>query len=217
MNSDMSLIDVGCGNGGSLLRLHSRFRDCVGIDITEAGINAFRNALTQSGIENCRGEVGDAQNSLGTEKYDRLISFEVLEHVQDDVQAAGNMYCALTPGGMAAVTVPNKWWIFETHGAYLPLLPWNRVPFFSWLPKPVHERFAKARIYTRKRITGVLAEAGFEILHVMYVTAPMDVIKWPPLRKFLRKTLFKPHATPIPFLATAIMVIAGKKENQDRG
>ena len=29
----------------------------------------------------------------------------------------------LKPGGRFIISVPNKWWIFETHGADLPLLP----------------------------------------------------------------------------------------------
>ena len=116
----------------------------------------------------------------------------------------------LAPGGRAAVSVPNKWWVFETHGAHLPLLPWNRVPFFSWLPTCIHERLAKARIYTRKRIGGLLQEAGFRIAAVHYVTAPMDRVGWRPLQHLLRRTVFGSDATGIPVLATSIMVLAEK-------
>ena len=114
----------------------------------------------------------------------------------------------LTPGGTLVLSVPNKWWIFETHGARLPLLPWNRVPFFSWLPRPIHGRFARARIYTRGRILRLLAEAGFEILACRYLTAPMDVVRQEGLAALLRRTIFSGPGTRWPILSTSIFVMA---------
>jgi hypothetical protein len=92
--------------------------------------------------------------------------------------------------------------------AKLPLLPWNRVPFFSWLPKFIHERFANARIYTKGRIRRVLEEAGIEVLEMKYVTAPMDVLKEGALKRFLINNVFDTETTPVPFLSTAIFIVA---------
>jgi len=114
----------------------------------------------------------------------------------------------LAPGGTLIVSVPNKWWIFETHGAALPLLPWNRVPFFSWLPGTIHSRFARARIYTRRRITSLVAKHGFQVVDARYCTAPMDVVRNATLARFLRRTVFRGSSTLIPFLATSIFVLA---------
>jgi SAM-dependent methyltransferase len=136
---------------------------------------------------------------------DRLISFEVIEHLPSE-DGVRNYAESLKMGGIAAISVPNKWWIFETHGANLPLLPWNRVPFFSWLPRPLHERWSHARIYTRKRIVKLLEKHGFEILKVQYVTAPMDVVKWKPLQSFLRNWVFRGNSTTNPFKAVSILV-----------
>jgi len=52
---------------------------------------------------------------------------------------------------------------------------------------------------------------GFSVEKVHYITAPMDVISLKPLQTFLRKTIFKNNTTSIPFLSTAIMVLARKK------
>ena len=111
-----------------------------------------------------------------------------------------------------AITVPNKWWIFETHGADLPFLPWNRVPFFSWLPRVIHEKYARARIYTKKRIRLLLEEYGFELLQSDYVTAPMDVLPDGQLKNWLIQSVFKNDTTRIPFKATSIFVVARKKK-----
>ena len=117
----------------------------------------------------------------------------------------------LNPGGLAAISVPNKWWVFETHGAKLPLLPWNRVPFFSWLPRVIHERYANARIYTVQRIIHLMRKHGFTVIDHTYITAPMDVLKEGKLKRFLVKNIFTGDTTKVPFLSTSIFVIAQKK------
>ena len=106
-------------------------------------------------FENCELKILDVVTTSSTEKFDRIISFEVIEHLSNE-SGVQYYFDSLKDDGILAITVPNKWWIFETHGANLPLLPWNRVPFFSWLPKFIHERFANARIYTKKRIKKLL-------------------------------------------------------------
>ncbi len=148
---------------------------------------------------------------LADGSVDFAVSFEVLEHVKEEAQILAELARVTRPGGILAMSVPNRWWIFETHGANLPLLPWNRVPFFSWLPKGLHDRWARARIYTKREICGKLSGAGFEILDSAYVTAPMDVVRWRPLRKFLRSTLFRNDRTGVPWMSTAVLVVARRR------
>ena len=132
-----------------------------------------------------------------------------IEHLRNE-DSVSAYYNVLKDGGLAAITVPNKWWIFETHGARLPLLPWNRVPFFSWLPKPIHERYANARIYSIDRIVKLMEKNGFTVIDYCYITAPMDVLKEGPLKRFLVKNIFKGDSTKIPFLSTSVFVMAQK-------
>jgi hypothetical protein len=87
-------------------------------------------------------------------------------------------------------------------------LRWNRVPFFSWLPGPLHRRWAKARIYTRSGIVGRIAAQGFRIEASRYLTAPMDAARPPALAALLRRTLFAGHTTRVPMLSTSIFVRA---------
>lgn len=207
--NDLDLIDIGCGNGASMFMLSDSFRSCDGIEIEERHKEEFEQYKKAHEGFNCSFKIFDIENSIPSKTYDRLISFEVIEHLTDD-HFVLNFYKTLKPGGVAAITVPNKWWIFETHGASLPLLPWNRVPFFSWLPRPLHERWANARIYTKKRIRKVLEEAGFRVASIEYVTAPMDVLKDGWLKSWLVKYIFKNDTTRIPFLATSLFITAYK-------
>jgi hypothetical protein len=56
----------------------------------------------------------------------------------------------------------------------------------------------------------VLQDHSFEILSTVYITAPMDVVSNPRLKKILRGTLFGRDTTRVPFLATAILLHAKK-------
>jgi 2-polyprenyl-3-methyl-5-hydroxy-6-metoxy-1,4-benzoquinol methylase len=204
-----SLVDVGCGNGASSFLLAERMKECVGIDVGEDNERVYEERKSALGITNCRFLRRDIERDRIEGGFDRLISFEVIEHLRHE-QSVRRFADLLKPGGIAAISVPNKWWLFETHGARLPFLAWNRVPFFSWLPRPVHERFAKARIYTKRRISQLLISAGFRTLQMSYITAPMDVLPEGWLKRVLTETVFRGDTVPIPFLATSIFVVAEK-------
>ncbi len=211
-NHQLDCIEVGCGSGSTINRLANRFRTALGIDIVDYS-NAFDKTKNTFGATNSHFQLLDLENNLPEGKFDRLISFEVIEHLKSEDSIA-RYYEILKPGGMIAISVPNKWWIFETHGARLPLLPWNRVPFFSWLPRPIHERFANARIYTTQRIVALLEKHGFTVIDHCYVTAPMDVLPSGALKRWLIKNVFRNNTTRVPMLSTSIFVFAQKKSGE---
>ena len=207
----LDVVEAGCGNGATLVRISNRFKSALGLDIVDYS-EPFNRQKTQLAAQAEFMQINLETTPLHRQ-FDRLISFEVIEHLRNEdsgVQAYANI---VKPGGLAAISVPNKWWIFETHGAKLPLLPWNRVPFFSWLPRPLHERFANARIYTRKRIINLLDKHGFDVEKVQYITAPMDVLAEGKLKRFLIKNVFTGNSTTNPFLSTSIMVFARRRHD----
>jgi len=209
-NKNFSLLDIGCGNGASMFLLSDKMKRCQGIEITDEHLDQFNNYKKTNKIDNCDYKIVDVVESEASEKYDRLISFEVIEHLSDE-DGVKYYYDSLKDDGILAITVPNKWWIFETHGADLPLLPWNRVPFFSWLPRPIHERFAHARIYTKGRIKKLLEKHGFTVLSCEYIMAPMDVLPEGKAKKWIIKNVFNSDTTKIPFKSTSIFVVAKKE------
>ena len=204
------LVDFGCGNGAQTLRFIDHFDSVTGVDIVASELAAFEAQCRRLGVEDrVRGVLADdGPLPLPDACADVVTSFTVLEHVADERAVLREMRRVLKPGGLLVVTVPNRWWLFETHGADLPLLPWNRVPFVSWWPKRLHDRWARARIYRRGEIEDLMRECGFEPTATMRLTAPMDVLpaKW--LRTLARATLFRSDRTRLPFLATEILVAA---------
>jgi len=205
LDSNLDMVEIGCGNGNTAVPMAKHFKSVMGLEYASVHAKEFEALRAAQGAENAAFGVWDIMAKPYEPAADRLVSFEVIEHLPSD-DGVANYAKSLKVGGIAAISVPNKWWIFETHGAKLPLLPWNRVPFFSWLPRPLHERWAHARIYTKQRICSLLEQHGFEIEKVEYIMAPMDVIKWGPLQRFLRRWVFNSHTTKIPFKAVSILV-----------
>lgn len=209
VGKDLSLLDIGCGNGASMFLFSNEMKNCVGVEINEDHEEEFHYYKEKNGVENCEFKIMDIVKDSPIGKFDRIISFEVIEHLANE-SGLQFYFDSLKEDGLLAITVPNKWWIFETHGAKLPFLKWNRVPFFSWLPQSIHEKYSNARIYTKKRIVKLLEKYGFEILHVQYVTAPMDVLPKGKFKDFLINHIFNFDTTKIPMKATSIMVVAKK-------
>ncbi|MFN8285849.1 MAG: class I SAM-dependent methyltransferase [Chitinophagales bacterium] len=208
-DKNLELLEIGAGNGATLLLMSDEMKSCMGVDIFDHTAE-FRNTRDAKGITNCDIVIRDIEKEDLDKKYDRLICFEVIEHFNSE-ETVKRFTRWLKPGALCAISVPNKWWVFETHGARLPLLPWNRVPFFSWLPKFIHERFANARIYTKSRIKKLLENSGFEVLEMKYITAPMDVLKEGKLKRFLVNNIFNTETTAAPVLSTSIFIVARVK------
>jgi 2-polyprenyl-3-methyl-5-hydroxy-6-metoxy-1,4-benzoquinol methylase len=207
---DASLLEIGCGNGATSVYLAPLMKQVTGVELFPEHQEAFEALLRQHKVTNCEMRLHDIESAPIQPPYDRLISFEVIEHLKHE-ESVANYAASLNPGALAVFSVPNKWWVFETHGAKLPLLPWNRVPFFSWLPRPLHERWANARIYTQSRIRKLLESHGFAVKEMTYITAPLDVLKDGALKRFLQRWVFRGHTTRIPFLSTSIFVVAVRK------
>ncbi len=203
-------MDFGCGNGAQTILLPESSH-VLAADIDRADLLRLQGVLRENKFRHILPLQFDGDRlPVRSQSIDMAISFEVLEHVADESTALQELYRVLKPGGQLILSVPNKWWIFETHGAYLPLLPWNRVPFFSWLPRSIHRRFAKARIYRRSEVLRLLRQHAFRCRRAMYITAPLDVIQSRRIKRFFKRTIFKHDTTRIPFLATSILVQAQK-------
>ena len=204
------LVDFGCGNGAQTLLFRDRFDSLTGLDIVPGQVAAFTAAAQALGVA-ARARAlltGDGPLPLPDACADVVTSFTVLEHVADERHALGELRRVLRPGGLLVLSVPNRWWVFETHGADLPLLPWNRVPLVGWWPKRLHDRWARARNYRRRELEALLRECGFAPERTLRITAPLDVLPEGRLRRWARATLFRPDATRCPWLATEILVAA---------
>lgn len=201
------VLDFGSGNGAQTVELLQWGCRVIACDIDPADVRILAEYAGKNKLESITSVLYDGTHlPFPDDHFDVVVSYAVLEHVHDESHALGEIHRVLKPDGDFVISVPNKWWVFETHGARLPLLPWNRVPFFSWLPESIHRRFARARIYRKSDIIRILEAEGFTVLDASYITAPMDSVHSPVLQKILRAAVFRGDRTSFPFLSTEVIV-----------
>ena len=202
-----SVLDFGAGNGAQTLELLKFGCRIIACDIDAGDLAVLKEYLSMNNITAVTPVLYDGNRLPALDgQFDVVVCYQVLEHVFDEAHALREVMRVLKPSGDFVISVPNKWWVFETHGARLPYLPWNRLPFFSWLPNAIHRRYARARIYRKRDIIKLLKAHGFRIMQSGYMTAPMDVVKSKTIQTLLRRTVFRGDQTRLPALATEVFV-----------
>jgi O-antigen biosynthesis protein len=100
------VLDAGCGTGyGSRILAESGAEEVVGIDIAESVVEAAR-AREPAGVHF---QVGDVRNlPFEDASFDAVVSFEVIEHVTEHDLALDEFARVLRPGGIVAVSSPNR-------------------------------------------------------------------------------------------------------------
>lgn len=173
---------LGCGRGYEVEALEREGFDATGIDVDH-----YTGMMWYDGT----------RLPFDDGAFDAVASFQVLEHVEDERMYLSEARRVLVPEGKLVVSVPNRWWIFEMHYPF----PFNRIPFLSWLPRI--RMLERARIYTKQGLCFTLEWNGFDVQEMVYMTAPMD--RFPLIR-------FPNDKTSLPFQATEIMALAGRRE-----
>ncbi len=141
------VLEIGCGQGAFGARLARRYR-YVGVepDKTSWAVAERRVAAVSSGeVRNVTVE------TLGTERFDMVCAFEVLEHIEDDAAAVKDWAGRLRPGGWLLLSVPADQRRFG---------PWD-------------ELVGHFRRYDPEAITDLLASCGFGEIKVRYYGFPL--------------------------------------------
>ncbi len=110
------LLDLGAGAGRHAFESYRRGAHVVACDLDRAELKDVRGLFeAMSGAGEAPSSAtatcvnGDATRlPFADESFHRIIASEVLEHVESDAAALGELARVLRPGGMLAVTVPAQ-------------------------------------------------------------------------------------------------------------
>lgn len=137
MPRDGRCLDFGAGIGTFAARV-----DALGFDVTALDPEAVHaTALEALGL-NTLASLDDVLD----ETFSGVWSFNVLEHIQDDVAALRDIHRVTAPGGVVVL--------------YLPAL--------EWLWTSMDDKVRHYRRYTRARLARKLEAADFRVEHVRY-------------------------------------------------
>jgi len=136
-----------------------------------------------------------------SESFDLILSHEVLEHVQDDREAAREMIRVLNPGGRAVIFCPNRGYPFETHGIYWRgRYKFGNIPLVNYLPRAWRDRLAPhVRVYSRRDLEKLFTGLPVRFVERTVVFGAYDniIARFGAFGKFLRGVLQFLEKTPL--------------------
>ncbi|NLS08333.1 class I SAM-dependent methyltransferase [Rhizobium sp. P32RR-XVIII] len=108
------ILEVGAGTGGNL-KLLQRFGDLSAVEMNDYA-RAYATQVTGVGVE-----YGFLPDSLPDypHKFDLICMFDVLEHVEKDLESLKVLATRLNPGGRVLITVPAYPWMWTDHDVVL--------------------------------------------------------------------------------------------------
>jgi SAM-dependent methyltransferase len=155
------ILDVGCGLGMYTEAFRRTSTQVYGVEVElRRAVQARERA---AGIVQGVGEALPFADA----RFDVVFSHEVLEHVADDRQAAGELVRVTRSGGHVVIFVPNRLWPWETHGVHWRgRYHFGNIPLINYLPDLLRDRLAwHVRAYTRRSLLGLFGDLPVRVLH----------------------------------------------------
>lgn len=136
-----NILEIGCGTGFVLSNTRKVFPDAKlsGSDIYTEGMGFAKRRVPSALLFQM-----DACHIPFMDEFDLIGAFDVLEHIEDDRAAIGQIYQACQTGGGVVFTVPQHRWLWSSTDDY------------------AHHK----RRYTRAELIGKVEEAGFKVGYV---------------------------------------------------
>ena len=103
------ILDAGCGSGRNMVEF-ARHGIVTGIELSETSVCLAREREEGDVVE---GSVLDMP--FDADAFDLAASLDVIEHLEDDLQALRELRRVVAPGGALLVTVPAYQWLWSGH------------------------------------------------------------------------------------------------------
>jgi 2-polyprenyl-3-methyl-5-hydroxy-6-metoxy-1,4-benzoquinol methylase len=175
------ILDFGCGTGW-LAGILGRFGPTTGIDLSERAIEKARERYRD--VRFISGDLYDAR--MQDEKFDVVVSQEVIEHVPDQPRYLEIIAQLLRPGGYLILTTPNA--RNFSHWESEDLENWGLQPIEHWLTTKqlrhlVEPNFSVVNVHTI--IPGFAKRGIFRILNSAKLMAVLNTFKLVSLYEYL--------------------------------
>lgn len=194
-NVDGSALDLGCGNGKTLLSLPDNFSELHGVDILD-----ILSADAQAKVRFASADLNFEKLPYPDNSIELVTAFQIIEHLENPFFVMRETYRILKPGGIFMFSVPNP---FNFSFRLKFLFTGNMPP---WTDKNHHLLFLTTNVFKKTYL------AHFDLLEAVYQRGSIPM--WGRLRAIFGKKLIKKHAMVLPrskHFARAVCYILRKK------
>jgi SAM-dependent methyltransferase len=189
------ILDNGCGVGAYLEQLHGRARQAHGLEFDRQRAVRARTRLANIVQAACE------HLPYPSNRFDLILSHEVLEHVADDRRAAAEMVRVLRPGGRIVLFAPNRGYPFETHGVYWRgRYRFGNIPLVNYLPTGLRNRLAPhVRAYRARQLVDLFGGLPVRFVERRILFGAYDniIARWPRPGRWMRRFLQSLERTPL--------------------
>jgi ubiquinone/menaquinone biosynthesis C-methylase UbiE len=197
-----SVMEVGCGEGYGTNYLSHNVQHIVGLDVNE---DVIQHASRKYRSARCSFKFYDGVNiPYNDSTFDVVVSFQVIEHVQDDKSFLTEIRRVLKTGGTCLLTTPNR-----THRVKPDKKPWNRFHIREYYPNELEATLKT--IFSEVHIWGIRGSEEIEHIEKARVKQAQRFAALDPLN--LRKRIPASYETWI--VALLKNILQRKHEPQD--
>ncbi|MGC9344734.1 MAG: class I SAM-dependent methyltransferase [Bacteroidales bacterium] len=110
MPENAHFLDAGSGFGQYSYFLAKKFpkAELLGVDVKEEQIEDCNRFFTQVSLnDRVSFEVADLTKFVEKEKYNLVLSIDVMEHIEEDVKVFENFHASLKKGGIVLISTPS--------------------------------------------------------------------------------------------------------------
>jgi SAM-dependent methyltransferase len=134
------ILDAGCGSGRNMVEL-APLGTVTGVELSDTSVTLARARAVGEVIE---GSV--LEMPFETDSFDLAVSLDVIEHLDQHLEALRELRRVVAPGGALLVTVPAYGWLWSGHDE-------------------INHHF---RRYTRRSLQRVAQQAGWQQVRTTY-------------------------------------------------
>lgn len=162
----MSVLDIACGAGyGSSLLFGAGAADVTGVDISEEAVQFALSHYGKDGIKFAARNAEEFKNG----RYDVIVSFETLEHLEKRQQFLENLHSMMKERGVLIISTPNK-----------------TITSPMKAPSAIRNTYHRYE-YLEKDFVAALQNAGFTTIQKFGQHAYPAIFKFQPLSRVLRR------------------------------
>lgn len=178
------VLDYGCGSGYGTQMLSEAAEKVIGVDISREAIDFAQKNYLSPNLE--FKTIPEVLN----EKFDIITSFQVIEHVPNDIQYVDHLKKLLNPGGYLLISTPdktNRLFNYIQH-------PWNIFHLKEYtaqsLQKLLQKHFDKVEVLKIGSDSDLVLEEISRTKKQKIITLPCTLSIYPyPVRVFLLNAL----------------------------